>query len=77
VLTSHISLNEFDKLYTMILNSTNEDRIMIPGIDGFRVETIVMASIFTMISLKLSGASEIIQCAYSLKEGVAAVYSKQ
>ncbi|MDA3890429.1 MAG: hypothetical protein PF517_02065 [Salinivirgaceae bacterium] len=74
VVTSLMSLNEFDTLYNMIVKTSHEDRLIIPGLDSIRVDTIVMASIFTHFTVEFSGANEIIQSAYSLKEGVAAQY---
>lgn len=68
---SHISLDDFNNLYEKIIKTSREDRIMIPGLEDIRVDTIVMASIFTKLTLKLSKATEIIQSAYSLKEGAA------
>ncbi len=71
---SHISLSEFDTIYNLIVKSSREERLKIPGLESVRVETIVMAAIFTKFSLTLSGVNEVLQATYSLKEGVAASF---
>jgi exopolyphosphatase/guanosine-5'-triphosphate,3'-diphosphate pyrophosphatase len=71
VVSSCISLEEFEYIYRQIVKSSRQERLLIPGLEAVRVETIVMATLFTKFSLELSGANEIIQSTYSLKEGVA------
>ncbi|MGE4288135.1 MAG: hypothetical protein AB7E36_05560 [Salinivirgaceae bacterium] len=70
-LSNTISLEQFQRIYQLILASNRSERLMIPGMEALRVDTIVMAAIFTRLVLKRSGATQIIQSAYSLKEGVA------
>ena len=77
VVSSCISLEEFEYIYRQIVKSSRQERLLIPGLEAVRVETIVMATLFTKFSLELSGANEIIQSTYSLKEGVAALFSLQ
>lgn len=69
-----ISLPDFNALYNEIIESSRTERLMMPGLEPIRVDTIVMASVFTNLSLDISGASEIIQSSFSLKEGVAATF---
>lgn len=73
--SSHISLDEFNTLYNQIINSTRKNRLLIPGLDDIRVDTIVMAIIITNFTIKLANVNEILHSAYSLKEGVAAMKS--
>lgn len=73
---THISLNEFNSLYEIIVNTTRENRLLISGLDDIRVDTIVMAIIFTNFTIKLSKVNEILHSAYSLKEGVATINFK-
>ncbi|PKP09193.1 MAG: phosphatase [Bacteroidetes bacterium HGW-Bacteroidetes-4] len=70
-LNNTISLKQFMRIYQLIIASKRSDRLMIPGMEALRVDTIVMAAIFTRMVLERSGATQIIQSAYSLKEGVA------
>lgn len=75
-LTSNtISLSEFQDVYDDLVNMERIERLMVPGLESIRVDTIVMATLFTDYTLKMSGVSEIIQSAYSLKEGVAANFT--
>lgn len=71
--SSVISLSDFNNLYEEIIESSRTERLMIPGLEPIRVDTIVMASVFTKLSIEISGVNEIIQSSYSLKEGVAAL----
>ncbi len=66
-----ISLHEFDLLYREIVETKRVERQIIPGLESIRVDTIVMALIFTNIIIKMSGVKGIIQSTFSLKEGVA------
>lgn len=70
-IVSLISLNDFGDFYEKVIRTSRDDRLMMPGLEPIRVDTIVMASIFTKFTLELSKATEIIQSAYSLKEGAA------
>jgi len=74
IINSKITLADFDMLYEMIINSSRSERLLIQGLEALRVDSIVMASLFTKLSIQLSGASEIIQSAYSLKEGVISTF---
>jgi len=69
-----ISLEQFKNIYRMIINSTRLERLLIPGLEALRVDTIVMASVFTQYILNQTKVEGIIQSAYSLKEGVASQF---
>lgn len=74
--SSVLSLADFNDLYDEIIESSRTERLMLPGLEPIRVDTIVMASVFTKMALSISGANEIIQSSFSLKEGVVALQSK-
>ena len=76
-ISSHISLNIFTSLYEEIINTTEKDRRLILGLGNIRIDSIVMAIIFTNFTIKLSNIDEIIHSSYSLKEGVAAIENKK
>ena len=65
------TLQEFEQMAKPLLQSSRKQRLTIPGIDPVRVDTIVMATIFTQLVLKITNIELITQSAYSLKEGVA------
>lgn len=73
--TNLISLTGFNQIYQQLVTSTYDDRLCMPGLEPLRVETIVMAALLTKYALSLTNATEIIQSAYSLKEGVAATFN--
>lgn len=70
-ISNEFNLEQFQRFYRMIVASKRKDRLTIPGMEALRVDTIVMASIFTRLVLERTGLTQIIQSAYSLKEGVA------
>ncbi len=72
-LSYKMSINEFDTIYNTLIKTTRADRLLIPGLEDIRVDTIVMAAIFTKYVIELSEVDEIIRSAYSLKEGVIAL----
>jgi len=65
-----IQLPDFDELYRVLLTSTLQERINMPGMPEFRAEMIVMAAILTQFVLKKLHLKELIQTYYALKEGV-------
>jgi exopolyphosphatase/guanosine-5'-triphosphate,3'-diphosphate pyrophosphatase len=71
-ISSVITFEQFNAIYHKIIGSTRTERLLMPGLESIRVDTIIMASIFTKYVLTHSKVKGIIQSAYSLKEGVAA-----
>ena len=71
--TTHLSLPDFKKLYQKITFLNRSQRLLVVGLDEFRVDSIVIALIFTNFSINLSNINEILHSTYSLKEGVAVV----
>lgn len=65
-----IGLKDFAALYAKLLHSTTEERMAMKGMTPVRVDFIVLAAIFTNLVIEKTGITNIIQCNYSLKEGV-------
>jgi exopolyphosphatase/guanosine-5'-triphosphate,3'-diphosphate pyrophosphatase len=66
-----ISSNEFLNIAEHLITSTKEERLLIPGLEAIRVNTIVMSAIFTKFIVEKFDIKEILCSAYALKEGVA------
>jgi len=67
-----ILIEDYFNLHKILLNSTIEDRKNMKGMELYRVEMIVIASIFVNFVLKKCNIEEIIQSDFALKEGVIA-----
>lgn len=65
-----ISYRQFKKLHKKLVNSTTEEREQMPGLELFRVDMIVLASIFVNFIMQKFGFERMIQSDYSIKEGV-------
>lgn len=70
-ISNKINLSDFNLIYQKIIDSNREQRLLIPGMEAIRVDTIVVAAVFTKFVTDKTKVTEIIQSAYSLKEGVA------
>ncbi len=57
------------QLHEMLLGSTSEERLAMPGMSPIRVDYIVLASVFTQMILHKIRPRMIFQSSYSLKEG--------
>jgi len=64
-----IPLKDYNRMHQQLLNSTMEERTIMPGMEPMRVEMIVLASIFTNYIIEKLGITHMIQSCYSLKEG--------
>lgn len=64
-----IDKNSFFNLHRRFINSTIEERMKMERMDSFRVEMIVLASIFINFIIRECDIERIWQCAFSLKEG--------
>ena len=62
-------MNEFHKLYEIILNSTLEQRMKMRGLVSMRVDMIVIASICTNFLLRRLGIHDMYLSKFALKEG--------
>ncbi len=66
------SISEFSEIFNLVTHLPRNQRLVIPGLEALRVDTIVMSSIFTKYVVDRTDVKSIIQSDYSLKEGVAA-----
>ena len=65
-----IPLDIYRKVHQMLLRSKATERIQMKGMEPFRVEMIVPASIFVNFVLGKTNVPSLVQTYYSLKEGV-------
>ena len=65
-----IPYREFARLHQRLLNSTSHERQHIKGLELFRVDMIVLASIFVNFIMEKYGFDRLVQSDYSIKEGV-------
>lgn len=68
--SQEISLDEFNRVYESLVNSTRKERIQMKGMDMVRVDLILPAVIFIQQLITQTGISKIIQTDYALREGV-------
>jgi len=66
-----VPYREFARLHHRLLNSTTQEREKIRGLELFRVDMIVLASIFVNFIMEKYGFDRLVQSDYSIKEGVA------
>jgi len=71
-LKKEIYLEDFRGLHKILLDSTMEQRKIMPGMELARIEMIVLASIFISLILKNRDFKKMILSEYALKEGVIA-----
>lgn len=64
--------DHYRQLHQLLLTSTAEERLKMPGMEPVRVEMIVPATIFINFVFNRCGLTSIIQSQYALKEGVMA-----
>lgn len=69
-----IYYSQFEKLHKRLLFSTTEERKQMPGLELFRVDMIVLASLFVNFILQKFGFDRMMQSDYSIKEGVVDQY---
>ncbi|MDR3185109.1 MAG: hypothetical protein LBT49_06880 [Prevotellaceae bacterium] len=65
-----IELSAFAELYRRLLHTTAAERMAMKGMTPVRVDFIVPAAILTNLVIERAGIKKIIQCSYSLREGV-------
>lgn len=65
-----IALNEFKKIYRLLLRSTISERKVMPGMEPVRVEMVVPAVIFVNFVLRECNIKQLVQSEFALKEGV-------
>jgi len=70
--SSSVTISEatFEQLYGMLIASTTQERLKMPGMELLRVEMIVPATVFINFVYRNSGLEAMKQSAFALKEGV-------
>jgi exopolyphosphatase/guanosine-5'-triphosphate,3'-diphosphate pyrophosphatase len=66
----NITLNDFYRVYSLLIHSTKNDRLKMKGMDMVRVDLIVPAVILIELIVSKLGISKITQTDYALREGV-------
>ncbi|MCG6186573.1 Ppx/GppA phosphatase family protein [Maribellus maritimus] len=69
-ITQPISLENFDKVYKKIIQSTREERLAMKGMDMVRVDLIVPAVILINQLISDAKLTQIVQTDFALREGV-------
>jgi exopolyphosphatase/guanosine-5'-triphosphate,3'-diphosphate pyrophosphatase len=69
---SELPINDFTMIHNLLINTTQETRSKLPGMDLSRVEMIVVASVFTNFILRRLDVNKLIHTHNALKEGVMA-----
>ena len=65
-----IDMKAFAELYHNLLHSTTAERMAMKGMNPIRIDFIVPAAILTNLVIDRAGITNMMQCSYSLKEGV-------
>lgn len=69
-ITQEITLDNFHKVFEMLVQSTREERLQMTGMDNVRVDLIVPAVILIESLVNQIGIQKIIQTDFALREGV-------
>ena len=64
-----IPADKLEQMHNVLVNSTSQQRLAMPGMSPIRVDYIVLASVFTQLVLRKINHRVIYQSDYSLKEG--------
>lgn len=65
-----INLSQFKKIAEVLIRSTHQERVEMPGLIPLRVDMIIVATILTEFIIKRAGIKKMVLSDYSLKEGV-------
>lgn len=68
--TQDIMMNDFYKVFKMVVKSTREERLQMTGMDNVRVDLIVPAMILIERLVTQIGIQKIVQTDFALREGV-------
>ncbi len=71
--SADIAFSDFDALYKVLLKSTGEERLAMPGMSKVREKFIVLGALISRIVIERSAVTEMWQSTYSLREGAATV----
>jgi exopolyphosphatase/guanosine-5'-triphosphate,3'-diphosphate pyrophosphatase len=72
-----IELNAFNELYQQLIKSSKKERLLMPGLEASRVDTIVLSAIFTKYIVAKFKINRLVYSSYALKEGVVLEHSKR
>ena len=64
------NLDDFERLYKILLDSTTQERLLMKGLTKMRVDMIVVSAIFVNLILKKLNIKKMRGSKFSLKEGV-------
>ncbi|MEI6678060.1 MAG: phosphatase [Mariniphaga sp.] len=67
---SELPLNDYYKIHNLLIHSDNQTRSKMQGMDGMRVEMVVIASVFTNFILQRCAFQKLLHTHNSLKEGI-------
>lgn len=67
---AEMDINEFEEIYSQLINFNHKKRIKMPGMDIMRVKMIPVAAVMTKFLIDSLGIERLIQSKYSIKEGV-------
>lgn len=67
---SELPLKEYYKIHNLLIHSNHQSRSKIQGMDGMRVEMVVIASVFTNFILQRCSFQKLLHTHNSLKEGI-------
>lgn len=65
-----ITIDDFQKIYEMLIRSTTEERMQMKGLEQLRVEMIIPAIILIGLVVQKLEIDKIVQTDYALREGV-------
>lgn len=65
-----IEEEDFEFVFNDLICSTEEERLNMPGLVNFRVDTIVFAAVFIKYIKETIGINQLFYSSYSLKEGI-------
>lgn len=68
--SQEIKLQDFERIYTKLINSTTSERMAMKGMEPIRVEMIVPAVIFIKLIIDQLNIQKIVQTDFALREGV-------
>ena len=69
-ISQEINLNDFERLYRMLIKSTTEERTKMKGMESIRIEMIVPSVLFIKLIIDKLNIKKIHQTDFALREGV-------
>lgn len=65
-----IGLEDFERIYQLLIHSTTTERILMKGLESIRIEMIVPSVIFIKLLIERLDIQKIYQTDYALREGI-------